>query len=394
MNRLLAWWHRHLAAKLFLAHLLVIAVGGVVLLAAGESIAPKAFDRHLAAMAQMMQRMMRHGTAWGNTTDLNADLFQNFRAALNEAMLMAMLAAGSLAAVASWFVSRRIVAPIQAMSRASRRIAEGHYDERVSVPSHTLEHTDELGELALNFNRMAAQLAHTEEARRQWLADISHEMRTPLASILAYAEGLQDEVLPQEPETYAQIVREARRLQRLVDDLHELSRLEAGAFTLEHRALPPKQLVDNILQRFAPTAAAKGVTLAAEVPAHTPAVWADEERITQVLSNLVDNALRHTPPGGQVTVRIVPPNASDGEKKMVRFEVRDTGEGIPQEHLPHLFKRFYRVDPSRSRTRGGSGIGLTIARLLVEAHGGRIWAESGGQGQGSTFLFTLPVASH
>ena len=392
MNRLLAWWHRHLAAKLFLAHLLVIGVGGVVLLAAGESVAPKAFDRHLAAMAQMMQRMMRHGAAWGNTTDLNADLFRNFRAALNEAMIIAMLAAGSIAAAVSWFVSRRIVAPIQAMSRASRRIAEGHYDERVNVPTHALEHTDELGELALNFNRMAARLARTEEARREWLADISHEMRTPLASILAYAEGLQDEVLPQEPETYAQIVREAHRLQRLVDDLHELSRLEAGAFTLERRALPPAQLVNDVFHRFAPTAASKGVNLRAETPAEVPSVWADEERATQVLSNLVDNALRHTPPGGQVTVRVVPPRAPGGEKDMVRFEVHDTGEGIPPEHLPHLFKRFYRVDPSRSRTRGGSGIGLTIARLLVEAHGGRIWAESPGKGQGSTFIFTLPVA--
>ena len=306
-------------------------------------------------------------------------------------MLIAMLAAGSLAAAVSWFVSRRIVAPIQAMSHASRRIAEGHYEERVTMPTTTLETTDELGELALNFNRMAARLAHTEEARRQWLADISHEMRTPLASILAYAEGLQDGVLPQDPDTYPQIVREAHRLQRLVDDLHELSRLEAGAFTLERRALSPTHLVEGVLQRFAPTAAAQQVALTAEIPPNAPAVWADEERATQILSNLVDNALRHTPPKGQIAIRVLPPRAH-GEKGMMRFEVHDTGEGIPPEHLARLFDRFYRVDPSRSRAQGGSGIGLTIARLLVEAHGGRIWAESGGKGQGSTFIFTLPIA--
>ncbi len=392
MNRILTWWHRHLAARLFLAHLLVIAVGGLALLAAGESVAPKAFDRHLAAMARAMQHMMGRGPGWANGADLNADLFRNFNAALNEAMLVAMLAAGSIAAAVSWFVSRRIVAPIEAMSRASRRIAEGHYDERVQVPARAIENTDELGELALNFNRMAARLARTEASRRQWLADISHEMRTPLASILAYAEGLQDGVLPQEPETYSQIVREARRLQRLVEDLHELSKLEAGAFTLERRVLQPAPLVEGVRQRFAPAAAAKGITLRADVPADAPPLWADEERLTQVLSNLVDNAIRHTPAGGSVTMRVAFPHTT-GAKGIVRFEVSDTGEGIPPEHLPHLFERFYRVDPSRSRTRGGSGIGLTIARLLVEAHGGRIWAESRGKGQGSTFIFTLPVAA-
>ena len=384
MNRLSRWWRQHLAVKLFFAHLLVIAAGAITLLAAGESVAPKAFDRHLATMGRMMQRLMQGGMMgrgpYGGAgyVDLNADLFHNFHAALNEAMVIALLVSGAAAVVVSWIVSRRIVAPIQAMSRVSRRIAEGHYEERVAVSPDAAEGTDELGELALNFNRMAERLARTEAARRQWLADISHEMRTPLASIRAYAEGLQDGVFPPEPEIYQQIVRETKRLQRLVDDLHELSRLEAGAYTLNRHPVAPKQLVDEVLQRFAPAYADKGVALQSEVPDQAPAVWADAERIIQVLSNLLDNALRHTPPGGQVTVRVIPPQAPGGEKGWVRFEVQDTGEGIPPEHLPRLFHRFYRVDKSRSRRRGGSGIGLTIARLLVEAHDGRIEAHSPG----------------
>ena len=393
MSAILRWWRRRLAAKLFLTHVLVIAVGAITLIIAGESVAPKAFERHLAAMGRMMQGMMQgHPPRWVRGADLNADLFHNFHAALNEAMLVALLVSGVAAVVISWFVSRRIVAPIQAMSRVSRRIAEGHYEERVAVPPTAVEDTDELSELALNFNRMAERLARTEEARRQWLADISHEMRTPLASILAYAEGLQDGVFPPDPEIYQQIVRETRRLQRLVDDLHELSRLEAGAYELERRAVPSGQLVQEAIQRFMPAYTNKGVALKAEVPPDAPPVWADAERILQVLSNLLHNALRYTPQGGQVTVRVIPPQAPGGEKGVVRVEVQDTGEGIPPEHLPHLFRRFYRVDKSRSRQRGGSGIGLTIARLLVEAHGGRIWAHSPGPGQGSTFAFTLPVA--
>lgn len=399
MNKFLQWWRQRLAAKLFFAHLLVIALGAITLLIAGESVAPKAFERHLAAMGHLMQRMMQ-GMMMGrgpytrtDGVDLTADLFHNFHAALTEAMVVALLVSGAAAVLVSWFISRRIVAPIQAMSQVSRRIAEGHYEERVAVPPEAAEGTDELGELALNFNRMAERLARTEEARRQWLADISHEMRTPLASILAYAEGLQDGVFPPEPEIYQQIVRETKRLQRLVDDLHELSRLEAGAYTLNRQPVSPRQLVDEVVQRFAPAYTNKGVALETEVPSEAPAVWADPERAIQVLSNLLDNALRHTPPGGRrVTVRVIPPQATGGEKGFVRFEVQDTGEGISPEHLPHLFRRFYRVDKSRSRQRGGSGIGLTIARLLVEAHGGRIEAHSPGPGQGSTFLFTLPVA--
>lgn len=390
---------RSLGLKLFLSYGAVLLVGSLTLWWAGQSVAPVSFERHMATMARAMEDMMRWGRGmdmdmeapswwWDDPTRLERDLFHSFRAALSEALLRAMLLAGLAAMAVSWFVTRQIVAPIQAISHASQRIARGQYDERVAVPGD-LAHgvLDELGELAWNFNRMAEQLARTEEARRQWLADVSHEMRTPLASIRAYVEGLLDGVLPATPAMYGQILDEVQRLQRFVDDLREVSRMEAGALTLQRALLHPQELLEAARRRFAPAYRDQGVTLRVLVEPQTPPIYGDRERLLQVLSNLLDNALRYTPTGGTVTLR-----ARADEGPWVRFEVHDTGAGIPPEHLPHIFKRFYRVEPSRARAYGGSGLGLTIARLLVEAHGGTIEAMSPGPGQGSTFVVRLPRA--
>ncbi len=373
---------RRLGAKMFLSYLAVILVGSVTLWWTTQWIAPAAFERHMGAMMRAMPGMMQ-----GMDLAHMQSFFENFRAAMNEALLWATGLSVLTAAAVSWFVTRQVVAPIQAISQASQRIAQGHYDERVAVPGDLDEGVlDELGELAWNFNRMAEQLARVEEARRQWLADLSHEMRTPLASIRAYVEGLLDGVLPPEPQVFAQILDEVRRLQRFVDDLREVSRMEAGALQLKREEVPPQELIEAVVRRFLPAYQEKGVDLRTDVAPETPALWVDRERFLQVLSNLLDNALRYTPSGGRVTVRVEP----EGEK-WVRIEVQDTGVGIPPEHLPHIFKRFYRVEPSRSRAHGGSGLGLTIARLLVEAHGGQIWAESPGPNRGSTFIIRLPV---
>jgi len=384
---------RHLAVKFFLSYLVVILVGIVILASAAELAVPRAFDRHLSAMGSMMQEMMGGQPMGGmmgtlsSSGDMNADLYRNFRAAVTEALALAALAAGLAAVVVSVVVSRQVVAPIQAMRRASARIAEGHYAERVVIPGNVAAgDLDELAQLALSFNRMAAQLARTEAMRRQLIGDVSHELRTPLTAIKGSLEGLMDGVLPATPETYQQIHREASRLQRLVEDLQELSRVEARAYELHPRRLSPRALLEQAASRLRYQFSEKGVSLEVRTPERLPDVWADEDRIQQVLTNLLGNALRYTPAGGAVTLEAQP---ARGE---VRFQVRDTGVGISPEHLPHLFDRFYRVDKSRSRERGGSGIGLTIAKHLVEAHGGRIWAESAGRGQGSTFVFTLPQA--
>jgi histidine kinase len=312
-----------------------------------------------------------------------SDLFTNFQASFNQALLLALLAAGLVAILVSLLLSRGIVAPVRVLMDASRRIAGGNYTERVRTGG-----PDELGQLAHSFNQMTEKLEQVEAMRRQLIGDVSHELRTPLTAIKGSMEGLMDGVLPAAPETYQQIHQEADRLARLVDDLQELSRIEAGAYPLDIRPMTVSPLVETILKRFASQAQAKQIELRSDLPAGLPPVMADHDRITQVLTNLVGNALQYTPENGRVTI------LASRHADQIHISVVDTGIGIPAEHLPQLFTRFYRVDKSRSRQAGGgSGIGLTIARYLVEAHGGRIWAESAGDGQGSTFTFSLPVVA-
>jgi histidine kinase len=387
---------RRLGWKLFVSYLTVILVGIIVLASAAEFVVPSAFERHLAAMALLM------GDA---SAGMETDLFTNFRRAVNEALTLSTLAAFLVAVAVSVFVSRRIVTPVREMMIASRRIAEGSYMERVSVPGDpTWDELDELGRLAVSFNQMAAQLEQIEATRRELIGNVAHELRTPLATIKGSMEGLIDGVLPAEAATFQQIYglidgvlpaeaatfqqiyREADRLQRLVTDLQELSRVEAGAFDLKIRSIPVPDLVQATVARLSRQFEEKRVSLETDMPVNLPPVRADEGRIDQVLLNLVGNALQYTPPRGQVRV------TAYLQKDEVHIVVSDTGAGIAPEHLPLIFTRFYRVDKSRARVGGGSGIGLTIAKHLVEAHGGRIWAESHGPGQGSIFIFTLPIS--
>ena len=368
---------RHLSWKLFLSYLVVILVGIVVLASAAEFAVPTAFDRHMSAMADMVG---------GQMMDMELDLYRNFRSAVTEALAVAGMAAFLAALAVSLFVSRRVVLPVQEMMSASQRIAAGHYDERVGVPGNAgPDELDELSRLALSFNQMADRLEQTEARRLELIGNVAHELRTPLSAIKGYMEGLIDGVLPAEAATFQQVFREADRLQRLVNDLQELSRVEAGTFELDSKLTAVAHLVETVADRLDRQFEEKGVTLETDVPPDLPLVRAGEDRVGQVLLNLVGNALQYTPSGGRVSL------AARREGESVRFSVRDTGIGIPPEHLPHVFERFYRVDKSRSRAGGGSGIGLTIGRHLVEAHGGQIEAASDGPGQGSTFSFTLPV---
>jgi len=325
----------------------------------------------------------------GNDPALARDLYRNFSAAIDEVLLVAALAAALVAAGVSLFVTRRIVTPVQAMMEASQAIAAGDYHQRIGVAAGSpaaQADGDELARLALAFNRMAENLEAIEQHRIELIGDVAHELRTPLTGVRSIMEGLVDGVLPAEPETFLNVQREVGRLQRLVRDLEELSRAEAGPISLERRPCAPAELARAAAVRLAPQFEDKGVILQMDVPPDLPLVLADSGRAVQVLTNLLGNALQYTPGGGRVTLR------AWRDDPMVAIAVADTGAGIPPEHLPHLFERFYRVDKSRSRTGGGSGIGLTIAKHLVEAHGGRIWAASAGSGQGSTFTFTLPLA--
>lgn len=374
---------QRLSWKIFISYLFIILVGILVLAASAEFSIPSAFDNH---MASMMTAMRQGGMGMmGADEDLNADLFSNFRNAVNEALSRAALAAVLAALVVSLFISRQIVTPIREMMTASQHIAAGYYDERVQIAGDPSE-ADELAQLAISFNRMAERLAQTENMRRQLIGDISHELRTPLTTIKGSMEGLLDGVLEPTPETFGNIHREAKRLQRLVTDLEELSRVEAGTVPLQKKPTDITKLARSVCQHMQTQFDEKGVELHVETMPDPPIILADGDRISQILINLVGNALQYTPEDGCVSVEV-----SQVENE-VQTSVIDSGIGIAVEHLEHIFTRFYRVDKSRSRTGGGSGIGLTIAKHLVEAHGGEIWVESEGAGKGSVFRFTLPVA--
>ena len=390
------YFRRHLGAKLLLSYLVVILVGSLVLVMTSQFSLPTAFNRHMAQMGMNgssstgMGPMMGFGGGAGRGPGQGLgqgqgaiqQLYVDFRASFNDALTYAVLAAVLVALVVSIFFSRSVVAPLRAMMKASQRIADGRYDERAGV-----EGQDELAQLAGRFNQMAEKLEQVEAMRRRLIGDVSHELRTPLTAIKGSMEGLMDGVLPATSETFQEIHAEADRLNRLVDDLQELSRVEAGAYNLDIRSLDVASIAGTVAKRLASQFEAKHISLDLDLTPHLPPVLADEDRAVQVLTNLTGNALQYTPEGGHVTISAVQVNDE------VRIGVRDTGAGIPSEHLEHIFDRFYRVDKSRSRrVGGGSGIGLTIARALVEAQGGRIWVESAGESQGSSFTFTCPIA--
>lgn len=368
---------RSLRTRLFLAHLLVLTVVVITLFTLSLLIGPGVHDRLMYSMLHPSD-----GTMIGSVEEMTHATTVAFVGAMVQSLLISTGAAALAAVAVSLFLATRIITPIQRLLAASHRIAAGHYVERVIV-----ENDDELGALAAEFNTMAAELEAAERRRVALIGDVAHELRTPLATIEGYTEGLLDGVVAPEPATWAILHDEASRLRRLVQDLQDLSRAEAHQIPLHPQPTAPHTFVQHALARIAPQFAEKQISLINQVPADLPLVQADQDRVIQVLMNLLGNALRYTPPGGTVTLTVtqIP--------TLLVFHVTDTGIGLPAEALPHLFERFYRVDKARSRALGGSGIGLTIARALIEMHGGQIWASSPGPGLGATFTFTLPLAS-
>ncbi len=371
-----------LGLKLFFSYLAIILVVMAVIGLAARFASPRAFQRHMMGFGgqfYMRGMMGMHGME-GFQNETMSDLYGSFQASFNEVLIWAVLAATVTAVVVSVFLSRRIVAPLRAMMTASKRIAAGQYDERVPV-----EGSDEIHELAGQFNQMAEELEQVEARRRRLIGDVAHELRTPLAVIQGSMEGLVDGKIPADRETYEQIHVETQRLSRLVDDLQELSRVEAGVYPLDIRPSELTGIVRVVMKRLNDQFIRKKVNFNSSMPAERIDVQADEDRVIQVLSNLATNALQNTSEGGRVMIEV----SRSGREAIV--SVIDSGKGIPAEHLPLIFDRFYRVDKSRERIHGGSGIGLTIARHLVQAQGGRIWATSEGESKGSIFSFTLPL---
>jgi len=294
--------------------------------------------------------------------------------------LLVGVVAASISLVVARLMARGMTQPLRDMAEAARRMETGDYSVRVQTRSR-----DEVGKLATAFDRMRGELEHLEQSRRDLVANVSHELKTPITAIRAHLENLLDGVEQPEPATLGVMLAQVERLGRLVDQLLDLSRLESGEVPLRIEDLPLQPLVDDLISEIDVALPGRGVHLLNHVSADLPDLSADRERVHQVLFNLVDNAVRFTPHGGSVTVSARRRNGS------VEVAVSDTGAGIPPEHLPRLFERFYRADPARGRGEGGTGIGLAIARSVVEAHGGHIRAESQ-PGHGSIFTFDLPAA--
>ncbi|MFN8466911.1 MAG: ATP-binding protein [Caldilineaceae bacterium] len=297
-------------------------------------------------------------------------------------LLRSFLFAGILGIVGGIAASRIVAAPITRLADAAQAIGAGDLATRVP-PNHS---STELDELTTAFNKMAADLQHAAEMRTSLMADVSHELRTPLTVLEGNLRAALDHVYELDEEQIANLYGQTRHLIRLVNDLRELALAEAAQLPLDLQPLDVVRLVGETAAAFEPLVEEKEVKLETQFASGLQPVDADRVRVRQVLHNLLANALRHTPSGGTITIAARPEAAG------VALSVADTGDGIEPEALPHVFDRFYRTDPSRSRETGGSGLGLAIVKALIEAQGGTVEAASPGQGQGSVFTLHLPYA--
>lgn len=312
-----------------------------------------------------------------------------FLKALNQSILTAVFVAAIAALILGGVLFFQITAPLRKLRAAASAIAAGDLSQRVSVQSR-----DELRDLAVTFNHMAENLSRAEEHRRQMVADVAHELRTPLSVMQANLEAMQDGVLPLDSDEIAVLHEETVLLTRLVADLHLLSIAEAGQLKLELEEIKPGELVSKAAERLAQHAQERSVDLQVVASRALPAVLIDADRVQQVLGNLISNALRHTASGGNITLRAETVKETPND---ILISVTDTGCGIPDEDLGHIFDRFYRADKSRNRASGGSGLGLAITKYIIEAHGGNVWAESPvwhdapPERRGTRISFTLPL---
>jgi histidine kinase len=305
------------------------------------------------------------------------EIEQAFLQALDRALLIGLLVSVVIAILLAAVVSDRIMQPIARLRSAARRLAGGHYDERVPLPADT-----ELSELAEDFNELATTLQETEVRRMQLVSEVAHELRTPLTTIQGYMEGLIDGVLEPSEEVYASVADEASRLQRVAADLSMLSRIEEGAIRFEFEPIDLSVVAEKVADRLRQQYVDQNVALEIQTDEPLP-VSGDPDRLAQVFTNLIGNALGHTPAGGRVVV------ASHRAGDVARVTVTDTGHGISPEDLGRVFDRFYRAERDPHST--GTGIGLTIARSIVRSHGGEVAAHSEGLGRGATFAVEIPI---
>jgi len=370
-----------LAGRLVAALALVVVTAVLTAWLVAGAIAPPLFSAH----------MRRAGMSGHSEAATHAE--EAFRSASVISLSLALLAALAVSVAVGAFLARRVARTLRPVTEAATEVAQGRYGIRVPRPGLGAE----FEELVTAFNDMAGRLERVEETRRRLLADLAHELRTPIATLTAYLEALEDGVTTLDPESLAVMQAQAGRLTRLAQDVSAVSRADEGGHQLQRRPIAAGSLVAAACASAADRYAAKNVELRQSVARPGAGVDVDADRMGQVLGNLLDNALRHTPPGGRVTV------TAETHNSRVRLRVTDTGVGIPAEHLPHVFERFYRADEARDREHGGSGIGLAIVKALVEAHQGQVTATSPstspgstpapGPGPGTTVTVTLPAAT-
>jgi two-component system, OmpR family, sensor histidine kinase BaeS len=355
--------------RLLAGNLVVAAAGAISVAIAVSLAAPVAFEHAMGSQGAMA----------GMGTMMSSAVTAAFGDAVGSALVLGVGAATLIAIVVAAIISIRLARPISSLADASREVAGGDYAQRVPVGS------GELGDLAASFNEMAASLDATERRRHELIGDVAHELRTPIASLRGYVEGLEEGVFTPGPDAWRVLGDQASRLSRLVDDLSDLWRAEAREIALVAEDLDGQTLIADAVQRHRPAASARSIELvaAADEPVR---LRGDGARVAQVIDNLVGNAIRYTPEHGSVRVGLEP------RGDLARVSVSDTGPGLTQDQLAQVFERFYRVDASRSRDVGGSGLGLAIAKALAQAMGGRLWATSPGAGRGSTFYLELSAA--
>lgn len=310
-----------------------------------------------------------------------AGSIESLSQAMNLYLLLGGILALAAALVITLFFSRRLSTPIHALTLATRRIAAGDFAAKVKPAGQ-----DEVGELVSNFNSMATKLSQAEERRQNLVADVAHELRTPVADIRSYLEAIHDGLMPPTQSNLDSIYGDILLLSRLINDLQLLAQADAGQLNLAYQPENMSRIITNSVALIQPQVNAKGISLESDLSTELPPVNIDSQRISQVLHNLLDNALKHTSMGDKITV------TAKTDNEQIEIVVSDDGEGIPPQDLPHIFERFYRVDKSRAKATGGNGLGLTIAKRLVEAHGGRIEVQSE-FGKGSCFTFTIPLTN-
>jgi signal transduction histidine kinase len=305
---------------------------------------------------------------------------------INTYIWIAGIIAIAIALLLGLLLTRQMTRPLRALTTGAEHISSGDLGYRVKVNSK-----DEIGRLADSFNVMASKLDNSEQSRRRLVSDVAHELRTPLTIIQGTVDGIADDVFSPDKEHLDNIREQTVLLAHLVNDLRDLSLAESGQLKLNLQFVDIADLLRRKITQFDVSARQKNIQLVLEIGASIPPIKVDDKRMEQVIGNLLSNAIRHTPEGGQIRVLLENAGSSTKtEKESMVISISDTGEGIPSEHLPHIFERFYRVETSRSRNEGGAGLGLAIVKQMVEAHGGRVWVESE-IGKGSTFYIALPV---